>query len=126
MLSPSVQKLQNLDDFNDFGEIVTAGLEIVEAGFELFLGGSFNPAKLGILFALYGVVKDGVEESKDMYRELGVITDEEFDAKFSEASAGFNLVDNSLEHDIKGVAKGVFHVMRIAAREKMKREAEAA
>lgn len=126
LANPSVQKLSNLDDFNDFEEIVEGVLETVEAGFNLFKDGKFDFTRLGALLGLYSILKLAVEDSKDMFRELAIISDVEFDASFAKASNGFDLENNMLEHDIKGLAKGVCHVIRMASRSKLNAEVTSA
>lgn len=119
----SFAQFENLDNFNDYQEIATATLETVEAGFRMFPGKQFDWSRIGILVGLFGVINAGIDNSQDMFRELAEISDIEFDDTFELAASGFDLVDDPLEHDIKGIAKGVFHGIRIASRQRLRKEA---
>ena len=119
----SFAQFENLDNFNDFQEIATATLETVEAGFRMFPGKQFDWSRIGILVGLFGVINAGIDNSQDMFRELAEISDTEFDNTFELASAGFDLENDPLEHDIKGLAKGVFHGIRMASRQRLRKEA---
>lgn len=114
----TTSKLAQLDDFNDFEEVSTAVLETVEAGFTLFEG-EFKWERIGLLVTLFSIVKEGVENSKDMFREFAIMSNDDFDNSFEKSAAKFDLTNNENEHDIKGIAKGVFHVMRMSSRKKV-------
>lgn len=114
-------KLAQLDSFNDTEELATALLETTEAGFTLFEG-EFKWERIGLLVALFAVVRDGVDNSKDMFRELAIMTNDDFDNTFSRAAAGFDLANNENEHDIKGITKALFHALRMSSRGKLNTE----
>lgn len=80
-------QFENLENFNDFQEIATATLETVEAGFKMFEGGKFEWSCIGILIGLFGILNAGVDNSKDMFREFGIMSDELFDETFENAAA---------------------------------------
>jgi|GEM_PF-6505750 len=116
-------QFDNFDNFNDTQEIATATLESVEAGFNMFAGGNFEWSRIGILIGLFGVINAGVDNSRDMFRELAIMSDELFDQVFENAASDFDLIDNATEHDVKGIAKGAFHVIRMVSRKKLAKEA---
>lgn len=118
----ALNRLQQ-SEFNDTQEIVEGVLEFVEAGFETLEDGKVNFGDAGAWIMIFGPVQRAIDEGKDSIRELATMSDEQFDETFEKGAAGFDLRDNSLEHDIKGVAKGLLHGVRIMARSRYQKAA---
>lgn len=114
-----ITRLQN-SDFNDTKEIVEAVLAVTQASFATLADGKIGFADAAVWIMVFGPIQRAIDQGQDIFRELAGMANDAFDATFEEAAANFDLVDNSTEHDVKGMAKGILHVVRIYSRRSMK------
>ena len=113
----ALQRLQKFE-FNDTAEIIEAFLEFAEATFRTLDDGRVNFGDAGAWIMVFGPVQRAIDNAADAIRELATATDTQFEEMFAAAAANFDLVNNQVETDVKGITKGLLHAVRIYARGK--------